>query len=382
MLAAAMAPSPTPQPAFNSGDPLYSELWRACAGPLATVPRPGDLVFYFLQGHIEQVEADTNQVAQNQTRLYNLPSKLLCRVLNVELKAEPYTDEVYAQIMIMLEPEISLLGLGFFMQQNEVAAVDKASSGSIATLPRPALSSFWKTLTPSDVSTHGAFSLLRRHANDCLPPLDMTQSPPTQELVAKDLHGIEWRFRHIFRGMSSFPAYSAYQFPDPVLNFSCFPCRGENGDIRVGVRRAMRQLSNAPSSVISSQSLHLEVLATAWHAINTRNMFTVNYKPRTSPSEFIVPYDQYMESVKNNYSIGTKFRMRFDGGEVPEQRFTGTVVGWENLDPLWPESSWRCLKVRWDEPSTIPRPDRVSPWKIELDSSSLIVAMAQHKLSD
>jgi hypothetical protein len=28
----------------------------------------------------------------------------------------------------------------------------------------------------------------------------MTQSPPTQELVAKDLHGMEWRFRHIFRG--------------------------------------------------------------------------------------------------------------------------------------------------------------------------------------
>ncbi|KAF5779265.1 putative DNA-binding pseudobarrel domain superfamily, leucine-rich repeat domain superfamily [Helianthus annuus] len=28
----------------------------------------------------------------------------------------------------------------------------------------------------------------------------MTQPIPTQELVAKDLHGIEWRFKHIFRG--------------------------------------------------------------------------------------------------------------------------------------------------------------------------------------
>ena len=37
------------------GDPLYPELWRACAGPLVTVPRVGDLVFYFPQGHIEQV---------------------------------------------------------------------------------------------------------------------------------------------------------------------------------------------------------------------------------------------------------------------------------------------------------------------------------------
>lgn len=32
---------------------------------------------------------------------------------------------------------------------------------------------------------------------------DMSQHPPTQELVAKDLHGVEWRFRHIFRGDTS-----------------------------------------------------------------------------------------------------------------------------------------------------------------------------------
>lgn len=29
---------------------------------------------------------------------------------------------------------------------------------------------------------------------------DMNQNPPSQDLVAKDLHGNEWRFRHIFRG--------------------------------------------------------------------------------------------------------------------------------------------------------------------------------------
>jgi hypothetical protein len=36
-----------------------------------------------------QVEASMNQVAQNQMRLYDLPAKLLCRVLNVELKVRP-----------------------------------------------------------------------------------------------------------------------------------------------------------------------------------------------------------------------------------------------------------------------------------------------------
>lgn len=37
--------------------------------------------------------------------------------------------------------------------------------------PRPHVHSFCKTLTASDTSTHGGFSVLRRHADECLPPL-------------------------------------------------------------------------------------------------------------------------------------------------------------------------------------------------------------------
>jgi auxin response factor len=29
---------------------------------------------------------------------------------------------------------------------------------------------------------------------------DYTMNPPCQELVAKDVHGVEWKFRHIYRG--------------------------------------------------------------------------------------------------------------------------------------------------------------------------------------
>jgi len=34
---------------------LNSELWHACAGPLVSLPQLGSLVFYFPQGHSEQV---------------------------------------------------------------------------------------------------------------------------------------------------------------------------------------------------------------------------------------------------------------------------------------------------------------------------------------
>jgi hypothetical protein len=42
-----------------------------------------------------QVEASMNQVAGNPMRLYDLPSKLLCRVLNVELKVPSSSAPVF-----------------------------------------------------------------------------------------------------------------------------------------------------------------------------------------------------------------------------------------------------------------------------------------------
>ncbi|GJY01470.1 auxin response factor 2B [Tanacetum coccineum] len=336
---------------------LYKELWRACAGPLVTVPQENELVFYFPQGHIEQVEASTNQVAEQQMPVYNLPSKILCRVMNVHLRAEQDTDEVFAQITLMPESN-----------QDENAVKKEPAPPA---QPRFHVHSFCKTLTASDTSTHGGFSVLRRHADECLPALDMSKQPPTQDLKAKDLHGNQWQFKHIFRGQPRRhllqSGWSVFVSSKRLVAGDAFIfLRGENGDLRVGVRRAMRQQANVPSSVISSHSMHLGVLATAWHAIQTGTIFTVYYKPRTSPAEFIVPYDQYMEAMKNNYSIGMRFKMRFEGEEAPEQRFTGTIVGMEDSDPQnWRESKWRCLRVRWDEQSGIPRPERVSPWKIE-----------------
>ncbi|KAH9331691.1 hypothetical protein KI387_003799 [Taxus chinensis] len=214
--------------AGSDGEGLYEELWHACAGPLVTVPRIGERVFYFPQGHMEQVEASTNQGADLQMPLYNLPSKILCRVINVQLKAEQETDEVFAQITLVPEPE-----------QNEACS----DSGPPSNPPtKRNVHSFCKTLTASDTSTHGGFSVLRRHADECLPPLDMSQQPPTQELVAKDLHGMEWRFRHIFRGQPRrhllTTGWSVFVSSKRLVAGDAFIfLRGENGELRVGVRR-------------------------------------------------------------------------------------------------------------------------------------------------
>ncbi|XP_077231765.1 auxin response factor 1-like [Tasmannia lanceolata] len=355
----AHAPSNHPSggpPSGSSGDILYKELWHACAGPLVTVPREEERVYYFPQGHMEQLEASTHQGLDQHIPLFNLPPKILCKVMNVQLRAEPETDEVYAQI--------TLLPL---QVEGEITSPDPP-------LPEPqrcTVHSFCKTLTASDTSTHGGFSVLRRHADECLPPLDMSQHPPWQELVAADLHGNEWHFRHIFRGQPRrhllTTGWSVFVSSKRLVAGDAFIfLRGENGELRVGVRRLMRQLSNMPSSVISSHSMHLGVLATASHAVSTWTRFSVFYKPRTSRSEFIISVNKYLEARNHKLSVGMRFKMRFEGEEAPERRFSGTIIGvGDDSSSHWVDSEWRSLKVQWDEPSSIPRPERVSPWELE-----------------
>ncbi|KFK28953.1 hypothetical protein AALP_AA7G070000 [Arabis alpina] len=333
---------------------LYKELWKLCAGPLVEIPQAEERVFYFPQGHMEQLEASTQHDLNTMKPLFDLPPKILCSVMNVRLQAEKDTDEVYAQITLIPEG----------------TQVDEPMSPDLSRpeLQRPKVHSFSKVLTASDTSTHGGFSVLRKHATECLPPLDMTQQTPTQELVAEDVHGYQWKFKHIFRGQPRrhllTTGWSTFVTSKRLVAGDTFVfLRGENGELRVGVRRANRQQNSMPSSVISSHSMHLGVLATACHATQTRTMFTVYYKPRTS--QFIISLNKYLEAVSNKFSVGMRFKMRFEGDDSPERRFSGTVVGVKDCSPHWKESIWRRLEVHWDEPASISRPDKVSPWEIE-----------------
>ncbi|KAF5800887.1 putative transcription factor ARF family [Helianthus annuus] len=346
-------------------DPLYKELWKACAGPLVDVPRDGERVFYFPQGHMEQLEASMNQELNQRIPHFNLKSKILCRVVHTQLLAEQDTDEVYAQITLLPEAD-----------QSDPTSPDECKPEPA----RPTVHSFCKVLTASDTSTHGGFSVLRKHANECLPALDMTQATPTQELSAYDLHRTEWRFKHIFRGQPRrhllTTGWSTFVTNKRLVAGDSFVfLRGGNGELRVGVRRQARQQASMPSSVISSQSMHLGVLATASHAVSTLTRFAVYYKPRTS--QFIIGLNKYIEAVNNCFTIGMRFKMGFEGEDSPERRFTGTIIGVEDISPQWEDSKWRSLKVHWDEPASITRPERVSPWEIETFVAPIPTSLSQ-----
>ncbi|XP_076932521.1 auxin response factor 11-like [Bidens hawaiensis] len=332
---------------------MFKELWKSCAGPLVDMPKEGERVYYFPQGHIEQVEASMNETSTQEIPHFELNSKILCHVVNTHLLAERDTDEVYAQVTLLPT-----------MDQRELTSRDPC----LPEPARPGMHSFAKVLTASDTSTHGGFSVLRKHAQECLPALIMNQEAPSQDIEAFDLHGTLWRFKHIFRGQpkrhllttgwSNFVTQKKLVTGDTLVFL-----RNENGHSRIGVRRQVRQHSSAPSSVISSQSMHLGVLATASQAVFSQSRFTIFYKPRTV--QFIVGVNKYLEGVNNGFSVGMRFQMRFEGDDLPERRFTGTIVEVGDLSPQWVNSRWRSLQVAWDEPASILRPERVSPWEIE-----------------
>nr|ADI87602.1 auxin response factor 19 [Solanum lycopersicum]ADN28050.1 auxin response factor 19 [Solanum lycopersicum] len=338
---------------------INPELWQACAGPLVNLPAAGTHVVYFPQGHSEQVAASMKKDVDAQIPNYpNLPSKLVCLLHNITLHADPEADEVYAQMTLQPVPSFdkeALLRSDLSMKAN-----------------KPQTEFFCKTLTASDTSTHGGFSVPRRSAEKIFPPLDYSMQPPAQELVARDLHDNLWTFRHIYRGQpkrhllttgwSLFVSGKRLFAGDSVLFI-----RDEKQQLLLGIRRANRQPTNLSSSVLSSDSMHIGILAAAAHAAANNSPFTVFYNPRASHSEFVIPLAKYYKATySSQVSLGMRFRMMFETEESGTRRYMGTITGISDLDPVrWKNSQWRNLQVGWDESTAGERRNRVSIWEIE-----------------
>ncbi|KAK7302850.1 hypothetical protein RJT34_13747 [Clitoria ternatea] len=362
--ASALVPPPVPASSSFSSSSVCLELWHACAGPLISLPKKGSVVVYLPQGHFEHAQ-DFPLPSCN-----NIPPHVFCRVLDVKLHAEEGSDEVFCQVLLVPESEQVEQSL----REGEVDANgEEEDIEAMVKSTTPHM--FCKTLTASDTSTHGGFSVPRRAAEDCFPPLDYSQQRPSQELVAKDLHGLEWKFRHIYRGQprrhllttgwSAFVNKKKLVSGDAVLFL-----RGDDGELRLGIRRAAQLKSTGSFAVPSGQQLSPATLMDVVNALSTRCAFSVCYNPRVSSSEFIIPVHRFLKSLDYPYSVGMRFKMRFETEDAAERRFTGIIAGVSDADPgRWPGSKWRCLLVRWDD-IEVSRHNRVSPWEIESSASA------------
>lgn len=125
-------------------------------------------------------------------------------------------------------------------------------------------------------------------------------------------------------------------------------CRNEKNQLLLGIRRATRPQTVMPSSVLSSDSMHIGLLAAAAHAAATNSCFNIFYNPRwlviwrddifilqyfvssiymsvslrASPSEFVITLSKYFKAVLHTrVSVGMRFRMLFETEESSVRRY-------------------------------------------------------------
>ncbi|XP_071714255.1 uncharacterized protein [Rutidosis leptorrhynchoides] len=155
------------------GHPIDAEcynLWHASAGLSICVPSAGQHVYYHVKGHRQQMEASMHHGSEEELPDICLPDKILCYVLDVQLYAEPETEQVYA--------EITLLPVH---NRNEIVPIQDP------VLPQP----------PSCVVPFFCHTITEV---GCLTQLDASLKPPSRELVAFDIRGNQWRFSHTLEG--------------------------------------------------------------------------------------------------------------------------------------------------------------------------------------
>ncbi|KAL2328605.1 hypothetical protein Fmac_022032 [Flemingia macrophylla] len=373
---------------------LDPQLWHACAGGMVQMPQVSSKVFYFPQGHAEHAHTTLD---------LRVPPLIPCTVAAVEFMADPDTDEVFAKLSLVPTPDIG---------RDSDSSADHAPPPSYAP-EKPA--SFAKTLTQSDANNGGGFSVPRYCAETIFPRLDYTAEPPVQTVVAKDVHGEMWKFRHIYRGTprrhllttgwSSFVNQKKLVAGDSVVFL-----RAENGDLCVGIRRAKKGIGGSEASSVWSsasgsgncgigpygpfsffmreENKHLrngvgggrvrvrpEAVVEAVTLAASNKPFEVVYYPRASTPEFCIKASSVRAAMRIQWCSGMRFKMAFETEDSSRiSWFMGTIASVEVLDPVrWPNSPWRLLQVTWDEPDLLQNVKRVSPWLVELVSNMPVI---------
>ncbi|KAL2471041.1 Auxin response factor 10 [Abeliophyllum distichum] len=384
------------------GKTLDSELWHACAGGMVQMPSPNSKVFYFPQGHAEHTLTNLDFTA-----LRRVPPMILCRVATVKFLADPETDEVYAKIRLIPN------------ENNKDRFEDDGSLESNGSELNEKPTSFAKTLTQSDANNGGGFSVPRYCAETIFPRLDYTADPPLQTVIAKDVHGETWKFRHIYRGTprrhllttgwSTFVNQKKLVAGDSIVFL-----RAGNGDLCIGIRRAKRSGGigghETPSGWNSSAAgkfggfsaflkedehklMHRDgsnenlrergrvkpesVVNAALLAANGQP-FEVVYYPRASTPEFCVKASSVSDAMRIQWCPGMRFKMAFETEDSTRiSWFMGTIASVQVADPIcWPKSLWRLLQVTWDEPDLLQNVKCVSPWLVELVSNMPVIQLS------
>ncbi|KAK7385254.1 hypothetical protein VNO78_30968 [Psophocarpus tetragonolobus] len=357
---------PPPQP--RRVDP---KIWRACAGAAVHIPKLHSRVYYFPQGHMEQASSSHYSLSPLLRSLPLVP----CHVSSIDLLADPFSDEVFAKLL--LTPVLSAF------QQND----NRSGENDHEKETENGVVSFSKILTPSDANNGGGFSVPRFCADSVFPPLNFRADPPVQLLSVTDVHGVAWRFRHIYRGTPRRHLFTTgwskfVNHKKLVAGDSVVFVKDSDGNVSVGIRRAARfaaansLLEADPPAAAPGEGFSRctagrvtakEVAAAAESA--SRNVpFEVVYYPRVGFADFVVSAEVVEEAMKCAWVSGMRVKIGLETEDSSRMTwFQGTVSSASNSD----NGPWRMLQVNWDEPEVLQNAKRVSPWQVEPASPTL-----------
>ncbi|CAN1797937.1 Auxin response factor 18 [Linum perenne] len=332
---------------------MDSQFWHACAGGMVQMPPLNSKVYYFPQGHAEHAQGNVHFGPQ-------IPAMVPCKVSAINYMADPETDEVFAKIRL-----IPSLVNTFNHDDDDVSCKEKAAS-------------FAKTLTQSDANNGGGFSVPRYCAETIFPRLDYSAEPPVQTILARDVHGQTWKFRHIYRGTprrhllttgwSNFVNHKKLVAGDSIVFLIA-----DNGDLCVGIRRARRG-NECPVSGWNSfggRIIKAESVVEAANLAAKSQTFEVVYYPSGNTPEFCVRVSAVRAAMHIQWYPGMRFKMPFETEDSSRiSWFMGTISSVQVAEPIrWPNSPWRLLQVAWDEPELLHNVKRVNPWLVELVSN-------------
>lgn len=353
---------------LNQGEKsLDPQLWHACAGGMAQVPPPNSKVYYFPQGHSELVNGTVDFGVFSR-----MPSLILCNVSSIKYLADSENDEVYAKIRLVPLVGKQLDGCDDDDVDRQFMGLDNKSD------EREKTNSFAKTLTQSDANNGGGFSVPRYCAETIFPRLDYSAEPPVQTILAKDVHGEIWKFRHIYRGTprrhllttgwSNFVNQKKLVAGDSIVFL-----RAENGDLCVGIRRAKRGLCGGGEASCgwntggggggfsgflgenvnlcipngNKGNVRAESVIEAARLGASGQPFEVVYYPRSGLPEFVVKEAAVRAAMRVHWCPGMRFKMAFETEDSSRiSWFMGTISSVQVDDPFhWPNSPWRLLQV-------------------------------------
>ncbi|KAK1559576.1 hypothetical protein Q3G72_015952 [Acer saccharum] len=366
---------------FDRDSECNLELWRALVGPQASLPKKGDVVVYFPQGHLEYAAwfPSLRPFSSTEASTFDLQPQIICRVVHVQLIANKKNDEVCAHVTLLPEPV--LVGLNSEGKELEESVIDETKDGG--SLSKPAYHLFSKTLEVSDTKT-----LLVPTEDEEIFFVRDNELLDSHKVVAHDFHGTEWIFKlnvedeqmkySVTSGWNEF-VRDKHLFPGDTLVF----LRGEDRELRLVLRRAGRCEIGVPESIIAKHYRSSNFLSPVADAILNESMFHLFYSPRASFADFLIPYEKCMKSITTIWHIGANFQMQYKLDDSL-QRCNGVVIGRADFVPnKWPNSNWRCIMVSWGKDIDKNHKERVSPWEIVSDvhtSSSMVNSPPQLKI--